>query len=196
MTNNESFYKALKMSWLHILLHPFNHSPWKVLLLGSIQKWGGSNILYLSKEGLDKIAEKVNLFWKDVFLNLSEFLFSDIKSFTKKTPFSQHILFIHILPPIFIKGFNHMDWLKHVDYPLTPPFPIGLNFIEYFSILSAIPHRWKLLIRGIGKLNLIENDIADKLKRDPKPCKYFSKQYMLNVKMLPLNITTYFYQGI
>lgn len=24
--------------------------------------------------------------------------------------------------------------------------------------------------------------------RDPKPCKYFSKQYMLNVKMLPLNI--------
>ena len=35
-------------------------------------KWGGSNILYLSKEGLEKIAEKVNPFWKDVFLNLSE----------------------------------------------------------------------------------------------------------------------------
>ena len=65
---------------------------------------------------------------------------------------------------------------------------IGLNFIEYFSILSAIPHRWKLLIRGIGKLNLIENDIVDRLKRDPKPCKYFSKLYMLNVKTFPLNI--------
>jgi hypothetical protein len=26
----------------------------------------------LSKEGLEKIAEKVNPFWKDVFLNLSE----------------------------------------------------------------------------------------------------------------------------
>jgi hypothetical protein len=67
-------------------------------------------------------------------------------------------------------------------------YNIRLNFIEYFSILSAIPHRWKLLIRGIGKLKLIENDIVDRLKRDPKPCKYFSKQYMLNVKMLPLNI--------
>jgi ribosomal protein L16/L10AE len=32
-----------------------------------MQKWGGSNILYLSKEGLEKIAEKVNTFWKDVF---------------------------------------------------------------------------------------------------------------------------------
>ena len=65
-------------------------------------------------------------------------------------------------------------------------YNITLNFIEYFSILSAIPHRWKLLIRGIGKLDLIENDIVDRLKRDPKPCTYFSKQYMLNVKMLPL----------
>jgi hypothetical protein len=59
-----------------------------------------------------------------------------------------------------------------------------LKSIEYFSILSAIPHRWKLLIREIGKLRLIENDIVDRLKSDPKPCKYFSKQCMLNVKML------------
>jgi hypothetical protein len=41
MPNIQSFYKALKMSWLHKLLDPFNHSPWKVLLLGYIQKWGG-----------------------------------------------------------------------------------------------------------------------------------------------------------
>ena len=43
-------------------------------------------------------------------------------------------------------------------------YNIRLNFIEYFSILSAIPHRWKLLIRGIGKLKLIENDIVDRLQ--------------------------------
>jgi hypothetical protein len=63
MPNIQSFYKALKMSWLHKLLDLLNHSPWKVLLLCSIQKWGGSNILYLSKEGL----EKVNPFWKRCF---------------------------------------------------------------------------------------------------------------------------------
>jgi hypothetical protein len=40
MPNIQSFYKALKMSWLHKLLDPFNHSPWKALLLGSMQKWG------------------------------------------------------------------------------------------------------------------------------------------------------------
>jgi hypothetical protein len=40
----QSFYKALKMSWLHKLLDPFNHSTSKVLLLDYIQKWEGSNI--------------------------------------------------------------------------------------------------------------------------------------------------------
>jgi hypothetical protein len=29
---------------------------------------------------------------------------------------------------------------------------------------------------------------VERLKSNPKPCKYFSKQYMLNVKMVPLNI--------
>jgi hypothetical protein len=63
MSHIQSFYKALKMSCLHKLLDPFNHSPWKLLLLGYIQKWGGSNILYLSKQGLAKKAEKVNRFF-------------------------------------------------------------------------------------------------------------------------------------
>ena len=48
MSHIQLFYKALKMSWLHKLLDTFNHSPWKLLLLGYIQKWGGSSILYLS----------------------------------------------------------------------------------------------------------------------------------------------------
>ena len=39
-------------------------------------------------------------------------------------------------------------------------YNIRLNVIVYFSILSVIPHRWKLLIRGIGKLDSTENDIA------------------------------------
>jgi hypothetical protein len=49
--------------------------------------------------------------------------------------------------------FTYEEFMNHYN--------IRLNFIEYFSILSAIPHRWKLLIRGLGKLDLIENDIVD-----------------------------------
>jgi hypothetical protein len=43
--------------------------------------------------------------------------------------------------------FTYEEFMNHYN--------IRLNFIEYFSILSAIPQR--LLIRVIGKLNLINN---------------------------------------
>ena len=47
MPDIQSFYKALKMSWLHKLLDPFNHSPWKVLLLGSFPHKGNNKITEL-----------------------------------------------------------------------------------------------------------------------------------------------------
>ena len=62
------------MSWLHKLLEPNNMSPWKILLLSYIEKYGGDKILYLRKEGLASISEKLNPFWRDVLLNLSELL--------------------------------------------------------------------------------------------------------------------------
>ena len=96
-----------------------------------------------------------------------------------------------------------------------------LNVILYFNILSIIPHRLKLLMRGIEKIKLNRKwhclsfctfsyvhcvvcsssiygfwlplwylqSLVDRVKRDPKPCKYlFSKQYMINVKVHRLNI--------
>jgi hypothetical protein len=69
----ESFCKALKMSWLYKLLDPMNMSPWQILLLSYIEKYGGDKI-YLKKEGLESISNKLNPFWRDILLNLSELL--------------------------------------------------------------------------------------------------------------------------
>jgi hypothetical protein len=41
--------------------------------------------------------------------------------------------------------FTYEEFMNH--------YIIRLDFIKYFSILGAISHRWKLLIRGIGKFN-------------------------------------------
>jgi hypothetical protein len=96
------------------LLDPFNHSPWKVLLLGYIQKWGGSNILYLSKEGQGKIAEKVNPFWKDVFLNLSE-----LKQKKGELVNTQHVLSQPIwLNPLIKIGGNTEGTACFLHFPL------------------------------------------------------------------------------
>ena len=62
------------MSWLYKPFDPTNMSPLKILLLSYIEKYGGGKILYLKKEGLDSISDKLNPFWRDILLNLSELL--------------------------------------------------------------------------------------------------------------------------
>jgi hypothetical protein len=62
------------MSWLHKLLDPMNASPWTILFLSYIEKYGRDKILFLKKERLASIFEKLNPFWRDILLNLSELL--------------------------------------------------------------------------------------------------------------------------
>jgi hypothetical protein len=56
------------------LLDPMNMSEWKILLLSYTGTYDGDKILYLKKEGLESISDKLNPFWRDILLNLSEML--------------------------------------------------------------------------------------------------------------------------
>ena len=49
-------------------------SPWTILLLSDKEKYGGDKILWSKKEGLESISNKLNPFWRDILLNLSELL--------------------------------------------------------------------------------------------------------------------------
>ena len=57
MQHIKSFCCALKMSLIN---KPLNFSPWKTLLLSSIQRLGGDNILYLNKKGLEVLLGQVS----------------------------------------------------------------------------------------------------------------------------------------
>lgn len=51
--NIESVCMSLKMSWLYKLLDHLNLSPWKIVLLSYVEKYGGDKILHLTKEWLE-----------------------------------------------------------------------------------------------------------------------------------------------
>ena len=71
MIDVKLFYQALKMTWIKKYIDPLNFSPWKILLIDSLEKWGGDKILLLGKEGLDTVASTLNPFWKDILDNFS-----------------------------------------------------------------------------------------------------------------------------
>ena len=58
------------MTWIKKYIDPLNVSTWKILLIDSLEKWGGDNILLLGKEGLNTAGSTLNPFWKDILDNL------------------------------------------------------------------------------------------------------------------------------
>ena len=59
------------MTWIKKYIDPLNISPWKILLIDSLEKWDGDKILLLGKEGLNTVASTLNPFWKDIHNNSS-----------------------------------------------------------------------------------------------------------------------------
>ena len=45
---------------------------------------------------------------------------------------------------------------------------------------------WSKLISEYGRLHEIKNENVDRLKSDKKPCKYFYKLYLENIKESPV----------
>ena len=60
------------------------------------------------------------------------------------------------------------------------------NVLAYYGIVGAVLRGWKTLISEYGMLHDIKNDIVDRLKSDKKPCKYFYKLYLENIKESPV----------
>ena len=67
-----SFSHSLKMTWIKKLLDSDKFAPWKTLALNNFENFGGNNIWHLHKEGLLKLSNKMNRFWKCVFKSWSQ----------------------------------------------------------------------------------------------------------------------------
>ena len=65
-------------------------------------------------------------------------------------------------------------------------YNININFMDYFSVLSA--KAWKEKIAGAKKLDHIECNLIENIRGDGKLCKFFNKSYTENIKESPTNI--------
>ena len=69
MPHIQSFWFALKLTWINKLLHPLNMSPWKTLLMDNYNKYGEDKIWMMTREGIEKISTHFNTFWKVICQN-------------------------------------------------------------------------------------------------------------------------------
>ncbi len=99
--------------------------------------------------------------------------------FIRQRYVSKDIYFINDL-------FSENNFLTYEQFQRK--YEVNTNYLEFYSILNAIPKPWKRCIIGHNKLDRIDINLIDKLSRDIKPCKYFYKLYIDIIKELPLKV--------
>ena len=169
MIDIKLFCQALKMTWIKKYIDPLNFSPWKILSIDSLEKWGGDKILLLGKEGLNTVASTLNLFWKDILDN-----FSNLQN--EKVTDGNDVLSQSIWLNSHIKANNTSpclrNWIKNDIYIINDlldqnkqimsyeifqdTYHVDTTFVEFYGIISAIPRLWRHLINTCHNVLVIE----------------------------------------
>ena len=155
MCHIPSFVKSLKIMWLKSLLNCNYESDWKSLINVILPSLSEKNFWSLNQKSLHSFSSKINNpFWKDVInawgdyigdpLELMEFLHQPLwnNNFIKiankpvywKRWVDAEIFYIYDI----LK--NDGSFLSYTEF--SQKFNVRSNFIDYFSIVSAIPKSW------------------------------------------------------
>ena len=75
------------------------------------------------------------------------------------------VFFINDLVSSSHKLYTYVDFLNEYNS--------CVNFVEYYGVISAIPVKWRILLKGVAKLDKIENELVDKVKKGFKTVQIF-----------------------
>ena len=174
------------MTCIKKYIDPLNFSPWKRLLIDSLEIWVGDKMLLLGKEGLNTVASTLNPFWKDILDNLSnqqnKKVIDGNDVLSKSIWLNSHIKVNSTSP--YLKNWiekdiyiinDFLDQNKQImSYEIfQDTYHVDTTFVELYGIISAIPRHWRHLINTCHNLIYKENKFIHQLQIDPKPCKYF-----------------------
>ena len=199
MPHVESFQAALKISWIKKLIDPTYSAPWKTLILPKFEKFGGDKLWLLNPEGLIKLANNFNSFWKGIIIKWATL--RDSSTATPETILSQP-LWLNNNIKINNKTIIKHSWIKNdiffvndlinetgnfLSYEeFVRKFPVNTNILDFYGLLSAIPREWKIKLKDCNKLEDVSSSHITYLKKHLKVTKYFTNIQV--EKLLPNSI--------
>ena len=198
--NIELFSKTIKLVWIKKLMDINDTSPWKMLILNKLNKYGGNYVWYCSVHKLQELTSALNPFWRSVFESWS--IINKKEIITPQDMLSQPLWYNKEInrndkyiprKALMEAGINFVnDLTNHNGTPLNQnefqlKYNININFMAYHAMIQTIPTAWNVEIRQYGKkLNSIKNNNLEIIKSLRKPNKYF---YLLLIENLQQTTT-------
>ena len=171
-----SINNAKKIAWVKRNLDQSNNSKWKFFLSNILKKVGGNKFFNwnLNSKDLD-FPTHIDQFWRDVLhswtfykyynpvkfkdiicqpLWFNSFIRVDNKILFMRTLFEAGLIFLKDICNANGSFLSYNDLIDRFGY---------VPFIKYYSLISAIPTKWKAVIRhnlieNVGEMNHLMND--------------------------------------
>ena len=187
LTHLRSFSKSLKIFWIKKVLDDTCQTEWKTLFLDKLSKFGGNLIWYFHPVSLKKISNDFNPFWKrviEIWADLNKDSYEDTDYLSRPLWYNPEIkmnneyFFWNNMSEAGVNFINDLvdEDGKFLTYnEFVNAYHVGINFLNYASLIQAIPVDWKQTInRNEIKLDQIENFWIDKVckKQKPNKCAY------------------------
>ena len=184
--------KALKLSWINRLLDEDNLGTWKNLLWRQLKPIG--NIFWQCNIKFVDLCKQVNIInnlWGDILETWCEYNFHI--PITKKSILSQVIWFnsnikvgnyVIYFKDLHESGLTHLTDLIKEDgsfysyVELIQTYDVNLNYLHYYSIMSAIPKQWKQIIANEANCTPCNELPIFKLLKLSKIPKQIYKEYI------------------
>jgi len=181
LTDINNFLNAIKAGWVKRFLDKNNHGKWKLLLHEKLKNFGTSLIFESNlDEAIIHNISKENLFLKDI-LTAWQKIKNQHNCSQKNIPICKHVIWNNKDIKINNKSIFLVNWFdngiktighlynyqKNTYYTFSEmQYLYNINpqeFLNYFSLLSAIPKEYKTLLytQGINALTMSEKTFGD-----------------------------------
>ena len=182
----KSFAKALKTIWIKKLMN-FDISPWKILFTRKTEHIGGNLLWSYDPKEREYLLRYFNNFWKSVINGWMDAL-PPLDKEPKASDVLRQTLWFNSRIKINKKSLFYDEWYnsgicflndlmdEHGGFLSFDKFKslydINVNFLQYHGIISAIPRKWRNIIRLNSPLETTESPMLRIVKGLGKPCKY------------------------
>ena len=196
----KSFAKALKFIWIKKLVDREDHSLWKVLLMKTLVKKGGNLLWSYDPKVKNEILTGFNPFWQGIISNWYE-IQEPLSPDPSSSDIVKQTLWYNSEVLINRKTVFYEDWFRcgiwHVNDLLGEHggllsfnefqklYATNTNFLQYQGIISAIPRKWKTLLRNVKPEESVEHSMLKIIKGLAKPCRFVYMSYINKIAVQP-----------
>ena len=201
MLHLQSIITGLKCAWIKRLLNSENNGKWKCFFNLFTGPLGGDLFWNCNFNRNYKLIHVNNIFIREIFEAWSDVTYSESppdRYIHNQVIWNNSCIRING-KEVYKSGWidNNVTRIKHLlnennvfltHVEFVNKYGIDCNFLEFYSIISAIPAKWKLVLKTPQLQNMnYQEELICNIKKETKVCKFVHRMCIEKLFQIPIS---------